>query len=54
VKSILIDEAAEQELLESVSFYEEREPGLGLDFEQPIRSSFKKDSMRSRTHPFAF
>ena len=58
MKQIIIDADAENELAESVDFYEHRVPGLGLDFERvarvavqtiqadPERHSLQKDGTR--------
>ncbi|ODS30196.1 MAG: hypothetical protein SCARUB_04691 [Candidatus Scalindua rubra] len=37
MKSIIIHEDAEAELWHAVDFYEDKVPGLGLDFEKSIR-----------------
>lgn len=39
MKRIFIDAEAEQELADSVAFYESRRPGLGLEFEQVAREA---------------
>jgi toxin ParE1/3/4 len=41
VKPLLVEEEAELELFGSVAFYEERMPGLGLDFEAATRRALK-------------
>jgi hypothetical protein len=42
VKPLIIEEEAERELAGSVAFYEQRQPGLGLDFERAMREALKK------------
>jgi toxin ParE1/3/4 len=42
VKPLVIEEEAESELAGSVAFYEERRPGLGLDFERATRDALKR------------
>lgn len=42
MKSIIIDAEAENELSESVKFYEEREPGLGLVFARAARAAVQQ------------
>lgn len=37
MKQVIIDSEAEDELSDSVAFYERRQPGLGLDFEHAAR-----------------
>lgn len=39
---ILIIHQAEEELWNAVTYYEEQQPGLGLEFETEVRSAFKK------------
>jgi toxin ParE1/3/4 len=39
VKSLFIDSEAEDELSESVDFYERRQPGLGLEFASAARKA---------------
>ena len=39
MKQVIIHSEAEAELAASVDFYEERKPGLGLDFERSIRNA---------------
>ena len=67
MKPVVIEEEAEQELAESVSFYEQRRSGLGLEVEaaargavstlqqSPERSPLRKDGTRRhimRRFPF--
>ena len=42
MKLLVIEEEAEAELAGSVAFYEERQSGLGLDFERATREALKK------------
>jgi toxin ParE1/3/4 len=42
VKPLVIEEEAEAELAGSVAFYEQRESGLGLDFERASQQALKK------------
>ena len=42
MKPLVIAEEAEQELAGSVAFYENRESGLGLDFERAAQRVLKK------------
>jgi hypothetical protein len=42
VKPLIIEEEAERELAGSVAFYEQRQSGLGLEFEQATREALKK------------
>jgi len=44
VKPLVIEEEAELELAGSVSFYEERKAGLGLEFATAVRQALKKIS----------
>jgi hypothetical protein len=39
VKPLIVEEAAELELIGSVAFYEERKTGLGLDFAAATRQA---------------
>ena len=39
MKKIIIESEAENELSDSVAFYERREPGLGLEFERTARGA---------------
>ena len=39
MKQVIIDADAENELSESVDFYERRVPGLGLEFERAARAA---------------
>jgi len=39
VKPLIVEEAAELELIGSVAFYEERKTGLGLDFAAAARQA---------------
>lgn len=39
MKQVFIDSEAEQELADSMAFYEERRPGLGLEFERAARAA---------------
>jgi toxin ParE1/3/4 len=41
VKPLIVEEEAELELFGSIAFYEERMPGLGLDFEAATRRALK-------------
>jgi plasmid stabilization system protein ParE len=41
VKQFIIDSEAELELSESVDFYEDRKPGLGLEFERAARQAVR-------------
>lgn len=67
MKPVVIHEAAQLELAQSVDFYEQRRPGLGLEFEavvreavetiskSPERNSIRKGGCRSlllRRFPF--
>ncbi len=39
MKEIIVDSVAEDELSSSVTFYERRHPGLGLEFERAARDA---------------
>ena len=39
MKLLIIEEEAERELAGSVAFYEQRQSGLGLDFERATREA---------------
>ncbi|MGC2353578.1 MAG: hypothetical protein WA496_09285 [Candidatus Udaeobacter sp.] len=41
MKPLVIEEAAELELVGSIAFYEERKAGLGLDFETAARQALE-------------
>jgi hypothetical protein len=41
VKQVIIDSEAENELLDSVDFYERRRSALGLEFEQAAREALR-------------
>jgi hypothetical protein len=47
VKPLVIEEEAEAELAGSVAFYEQRESGLGLEFERATQQALKKIGFRS-------
>jgi hypothetical protein len=42
VKPLVVEEEAERELTGSVAFYEQRQSGLGLDFERAIHNALKR------------
>ena len=42
MKPLVIEEEAELELAGSVAFYEQRQSGLGLDFERATRNALKR------------
>ena len=51
MKQVIIDSEAENELSNSVSFYERREPGLGLDFEEAAREAVRTIQSDPERHP---
>jgi hypothetical protein len=51
VKQIIIDSEAENELSDSVAFYERREPGLGLEFERAAREAVQTIQVDPERHP---
>jgi hypothetical protein len=52
VKQIIIDSEAENELSDSVAFYERRESGLGLEFERAARQAVQTIQADPERHPF--
>ena len=52
MKQIVIDSEAEIELSDSVSFYERRESGLGLEFERAAREAVQTIQADPERHPF--
>ena len=42
MKPLVIEEEAERELAGSVAFYEQRQSGLGLDFERATQEALKR------------
>jgi hypothetical protein len=51
VKLLIIEEAAELELTGSVAFYEEKQLGLGLDFERATQAALKRIASSADTWP---
>ncbi len=51
MKPILIDSDAENELSDSVAFYERRQPGLGLEFELAAREAVQTIQADPDRHP---
>ena len=51
MKQVLIDSEAENELSDSVNFYERRQPGLGLEFEQAARDAVQTIQADPDRHP---
>lgn len=51
MKQVIIDSDAEEELAESVAFYERRQPGLGLEFEQEAREAVRTIQLYPERHP---
>ncbi len=51
MKQIIIDSEAEIELSDSVAFYEQREPGLGLEFERAAREAVQTIQADPDRHP---
>lgn len=51
MKTVIIDSEAENELAESVLFYERRQPGLGLDFEHAMRDAVRSIQANPDRHP---
>lgn len=51
MKRVIIDGEAEEELTEAASFYEQRVPGLGLDFEQAVREVVQSIQTDPARHP---
>ena len=51
MKQVIIDTEAECELSESVAFYEQRRPGLGLEFERIVRSAVQSIQADPERYP---
>ena len=51
MKPVIIDSEAENELSDSVSFYERRLPGLGLDLELAARKAVESIQADPGRHP---
>ena len=51
MKQVIIDSEAENELSDSVAFYERRQPGLGSDFEQAAREAVRTIQSDPERHP---
>ena len=51
MKQVIIDSEAENELSESVDFYERRVPGLGFDFERIARAAVQSIQADPGRHP---
>jgi len=52
VKQLIIDAEAENELSESVAFYERRLLGLGLEFERAAREAVESIQLNPQRYPF--
>jgi toxin ParE1/3/4 len=51
VKPVIIEEHAEDELADSVEFYERRRAGLGLEFERAARETVRTIQADPERHP---
>ena len=51
MKPVIIDSEAENELSDSVAFYERRQPGLGLEFEAAARAAVQMIQADPERHP---
>ena len=51
MKPVIIDAEAENELSDSVAFYERRQPGLGLEFEFAAREAVRTIQADPGRHP---
>ena len=51
MKQVIIDSEAENELSDSVTFYERRQPGLGLELEQAARDAIRTIQADPERHP---
>ena len=51
MKPVIIDAEAENELSESVKFYERRQTGLGLSFERAVRQAIKRIQAAPEHYP---
>ena len=51
MKRIIVDSDAEDELSDSVAFYESRQPGLGLEFESAAREAVQTIQADPDRHP---
>lgn len=50
---VVIEEEAEREFAEAVSFYDEREPGLGQRFARDVRDVFGEAGKNPKRFPLA-
>ena len=51
MKQVILDSEAENELSDSVTFYERRQPGLGLEFERAAREAIRTIQANPERHP---
>lgn len=51
MRQVIIDSEAENELSDSIAFYERTQPGLGLEFEQAAQEAVRTIQADPERHP---